>query len=138
MPLANGQWVDHGSSWCAIQWPFSSKYDFVLDTIPRIEEEVQKKGAISNVFLTTGKAWRIDDIDFLFAPLTHFQVQLRYHIENSILAQGVCIYDVYVGVTWLKSTKFEERVTQNVVEKFTKWSREVLQLIEREILLASA
>ncbi|XP_071903699.1 C2 and GRAM domain-containing protein At5g50170 isoform X3 [Coffea arabica] len=65
------------------------------------------------------------------------QVQLKYELENPALAQGTCKCDAYVGVAWLRSTKFEERITRNVVRKFTQWSKEVLQLVEREILLAT-
>lgn len=65
-------------------------------------------------------------------------MQLKYQIENSTLAQGACKCDVYVGVTWLKSTKFAERINRNIVRKFTQWSKEVLQLIETEILFANA
>ena len=65
------------------------------------------------------------------------QVQLKYELENPALAQGTCKCDAYVGVAWLRSTKFEERITRNVVRKFSRWSKEVLQLVEREILLAT-
>ncbi|CAI9112733.1 OLC1v1013221C3 [Oldenlandia corymbosa var. corymbosa] len=86
-----------------------------------------------------GRGWLINEAMTLHdVPFSdYFRVQLRYQLENSGLARGVCLYDVYIGVTWLKSTKFEERVTRNVVQKLTKWSRELLELIEKESLLAS-
>ncbi|XP_022886156.1 C2 and GRAM domain-containing protein At5g50170 isoform X2 [Olea europaea var. sylvestris] len=67
----------------------------------------------------------------------HFRVQFRYQIEKSTLALNSCKNDIYVGVTWLKNTKFEPRVTRNIIGKFTRRLEEILQLVEKEILLAT-
>ncbi|XP_027167160.1 C2 and GRAM domain-containing protein At5g50170 [Coffea eugenioides] len=89
--------------------------------------------------LSSDGGWIVNEIMTLHdVPFSeYFRVQLKYELENSALAQGTCKCDAYVGVAWLKSTKFEERITRNVVRKFTQWSKEVLQLVEREILLAT-
>lgn len=67
----------------------------------------------------------------------YFRVQLRYEIENSKLAVSSCKCDVYIGVLWLKSTRFQDRVTSNIVTKFKQRLKEIFEQVEREILLAS-
>ncbi|WCJ36127.1 C2 calcium/lipid-binding and GRAM domain containing protein [Euphorbia peplus] len=66
----------------------------------------------------------------------HFQVNMRYQIEQSGIAHGACKCDVYVGTTWLKSTKFQQRITRNITEKFTHRLKEMFELLEREVLFA--
>ncbi|KAF2293272.1 hypothetical protein GH714_040645 [Hevea brasiliensis] len=46
-------------------------------------------------------------------------VNFKYQIEQSALAHSACKCDVYVGTTWLKGTKFQQRITGNITEKFT-------------------
>ncbi|KAL7138904.1 hypothetical protein ABFS83_09G014400 [Erythranthe nasuta] len=65
----------------------------------------------------------------------HFRVQFRYQIEKSSFAHNSCKCDLYIGLMWLKNTKFEPRITKNVIGMFTRRSQEILQLVEREILL---
>lgn len=65
------------------------------------------------------------------------QVQLRYEIENLKFAVSSCKCDVYIGVLWLKSTRFRDRVTSNIVKKFKQRLKEIFEQVEREILLAS-
>ncbi|EEF51927.1 conserved hypothetical protein [Ricinus communis] len=64
----------------------------------------------------------------------HFRVNVRYRIEQSSLAHSACRCDVYVGTTWLKSTKFQQRITRNITEKFTHRMNEIFELLEREVL----
>ena len=65
------------------------------------------------------------------------QVHFRYQIEKSGFAHNACKCDVYMGITWLKSTKFQHRIARNIVDKFTDRTREIFVLVEREILLAN-
>lgn len=66
------------------------------------------------------------------------QVYFRYQFESSVLAvRNSCKCDIYVGVMLLKSTKFEQRITRNIIEKLTHRSKHILELVEREILLAN-
>ncbi|KAL0356246.1 UNVERIFIED_CONTAM: C2 and GRAM domain-containing protein [Sesamum radiatum] len=67
----------------------------------------------------------------------HFRVQFRYQIEKSSFTHNSCKADIYIGVMWLKNTKFEPRITRNVVGKFAHRLEEILQLVEREVLLTS-
>ncbi|KAL2482549.1 C2 and GRAM domain-containing protein [Forsythia ovata] len=89
--------------------------------------------------ILTDGGWVVHEIMTLHdVPFSdHFRVQFRYQIEKSTLALNSCKCDIYVGVTWLKNTKFEQRMTRNIIGKFTHRLEEILQLVEREILLAT-
>ena len=67
--------------------------------------------------------------------LKKMQVQVKYKVMER--RPGWCSCVVFVGVSWLKSCKFEQRITRNVVVKFGDRVREMFELIEREILLES-
>ncbi|KAJ9163797.1 hypothetical protein P3X46_023428 [Hevea brasiliensis] len=64
------------------------------------------------------------------------EVNFKYQIEQSALAHSACKCDVYVGTTWLKGTKFQQRITGNITEKFTHRLKEIFELLEREVLFA--
>ncbi|XP_058189873.1 C2 and GRAM domain-containing protein At5g50170 isoform X4 [Rhododendron vialii] len=90
--------------------------------------------------LPNGKRWIVNEVmalhDIPFSD--HFRVYFRYQLESSVLAaRNSCKCDIYVGVMWLKSSKFEQRITRNIIEKFTHRLKHVLELVEREILLAN-
>lgn len=61
------------------------------------------------------------------------QVQIKYEVVDC--RSGWCACDVFVGVVWLKSCKFEQRITRNVIAKFGDRIRDMLELVERETLL---
>ncbi|XP_030495656.2 C2 and GRAM domain-containing protein At5g50170 [Cannabis sativa] len=67
----------------------------------------------------------------------HYRVHFRYQIEKSVIAQNVSKCDVDMGITWLKSTKFQQRITQNITDTFRKRFKEIFSLVEKEILLAT-
>ncbi|CAB4280698.1 unnamed protein product [Prunus armeniaca] len=93
----------------------------------------QKKTPIED-----GEGWVVDEVMALHGvPFEdHFRVQFRYQIENSTLAHNACKCNVHVRVTWLKSTKFQERITHNIIEKFAHRLKEIFEFVDREILLA--
>lgn len=62
------------------------------------------------------------------------QVQVKYEVRDG--RPGWCTCDVYVGVVWLKSCKFEERITRNIIVKFGDRVLQMFELVEREMLLA--
>ncbi|KAH6832324.1 C2 calcium/lipid-binding and GRAM domain containing protein [Perilla frutescens var. hirtella] len=94
----------------------------------------QQKSASPN-----DSGWVVNEVMTLHdVPLSdHFRVQLRYHIEKSSFTHNSCKCDVYIGIVWLRNTTFEARVAQNIIEKFTHRSEEILQWVEREALLTS-
>ncbi|XP_055828101.1 C2 and GRAM domain-containing protein At5g50170 [Solanum dulcamara] len=94
----------------------------------------QQKSPIAN-----GAGWIINEIMALHdVPFgDHFRVQFRYQIESSTSVHNSCNCDVSVGVMWLKNTKFEQRITRNIIGKFTTRVKDILELVEREIFLSS-
>ncbi|KAL7161746.1 hypothetical protein ACSBR2_042258 [Camellia fascicularis] len=96
----------------------------------------QQKFPISN-----GKGWIVNEAMALHnIPFSdHFRVHFKYQFENCILSpSSSCKCAVYVGVTWLKTTKFQHRITRNITEKFTHRLKEIFELVEREILLTNS
>lgn len=83
--------------------------------------------------------WVVNEImTLLDVPFgDHFRIHVKYKIKNSSLAQNSCKCEIYTGVVWLKSTTFQQRITKNVIGKFTQRFKEILHMMEREILLAS-
>nr|XP_043608416.1 C2 and GRAM domain-containing protein At5g50170 [Erigeron canadensis] len=84
---------------------------------------------------TDGKGWIVTESMSLHdVPFgDHYYVQLKYEVMNG--RPGWCACDVFVGVVWLKSCKFEQRITRNIVLKFGDRIREMFELVEREMLL---
>ncbi|XP_062169870.1 C2 and GRAM domain-containing protein At5g50170 [Alnus glutinosa] len=85
------------------------------------------------------KGWTVNEVMTLHGvPFgDHFHVHFRYQIEKSDLADNACKCDAYIGVTWLKSTKFQQRITRNVTEKLTHRLKEIFEVVEREILFTT-
>lgn len=63
---------------------------------------------------------------------------MKYEIENACHSYGATRCSVFVGVAWLRSTMFEQRISRNILKMYTNWIKEILQLVEREILFASS
>ncbi|KAK4438558.1 C2 and GRAM domain-containing protein [Sesamum alatum] len=114
-----------------------------------LEHRVMSKSGCLNYVTTTWEpqrsplpndgGWVVTEIMTLHdVPFSdHFRLQFRYQIEKSSFTHNSCKCDVYIGVMWLKNTKFEPRITRNVVGKFAHRLEEILQLVEREVLLMS-
>lgn len=65
------------------------------------------------------------------------QVHFRYQMEKSHdHSDSSCMCDVYIGVTWLKSIKFQQRITWNITKKFAHRLKEIFEVVDtdREIL----
>lgn len=86
-----------------------------------------------------GQGWIVNEVMALHGvPFSdHFRVHLRYQIEKSAFAHDACTCNVYMGINWLRSTKFQQRITLNITDKFTDRVREIFALVEREILLTT-
>ncbi|KDP31032.1 hypothetical protein JCGZ_11408 [Jatropha curcas] len=84
------------------------------------------------------RGWIVNEVMVLHnVPFgDHFRVNFRYQIEQCTLAHSACKCDVYVGTNWLKSTKFQQRITRNITEKFTHRLKEIFELLEREVLFS--
>ncbi|XP_021292585.1 C2 and GRAM domain-containing protein At5g50170 isoform X2 [Herrania umbratica] len=94
----------------------------------------QQKSPIAN-----DEGWILNEVMVLHdVPFgDHFRVHFMYQIEKSGLAHNACKCDAYIGITWLKSTKFQQRITRNITEKFIHRLKEIFELVEREILFAT-
>ncbi|CAI9283804.1 unnamed protein product [Lactuca saligna] len=90
----------------------------------------------SSITTDHGEGWIVTEAMCLHdVPFgDHFYVQVKYEVRDG--RPGWCTCDVYVGVVWLKSCKFEERITRNIIVKFGDRVLEMFELVEREILLA--
>ncbi|KAL5814872.1 hypothetical protein ACOSQ4_025513 [Xanthoceras sorbifolium] len=89
--------------------------------------------------LANEEGWIVNEVMTLHdVPFDdHFLIHFRYEIEKSSLAHNACKCAVFVGIKWLKSTKFQQRITRNITEKFTNRLKEIIGLVEREILFAT-
>lgn len=64
----------------------------------------------------------------------YMQVRLSYRFENCQAARAGSKCDIFLGVEWIKSTKFRKRITKEVCQKLTERSREILELVAKEFL----
>ncbi|XP_031261427.1 C2 and GRAM domain-containing protein At5g50170 isoform X1 [Pistacia vera] len=94
----------------------------------------QRKSPLAN-----DEGWLVNEIMSLHdVPFDdHFRVHFKYEIQKSALAHNACKCAVYIGITWLKSTKFQQRITRNITENFSNRLKEMIGLVEREILFAT-
>ncbi|KAK7411082.1 hypothetical protein VNO78_02461 [Psophocarpus tetragonolobus] len=67
----------------------------------------------------------------------HFHIHFRYEIEKSSLGECACKCEAYIGIMWLKSSKFQQRINRNITAKFNLRSKEIFDLVQKEILLMS-
>ncbi|KAL8159035.1 hypothetical protein V2J09_000572 [Rumex salicifolius] len=66
----------------------------------------------------------------------YFHVHVRYQIGEHDDKEG-CKCDVYLGIEWLKSNKFRQRITRNVNDMFACRLKEIFDFVKEEILLAT-
>ncbi|KAF5182941.1 C2 and gram domain-containing protein [Thalictrum thalictroides] len=89
--------------------------------------------------IVDGKGWIVDEVMILHdVPFgDHFRVHVRYQIETpTAMSTSPSHCQIYLGIAWLKSTKFQERMVRNITDKFTERLKEIFELAEREILFA--
>lgn len=89
--------------------------------------------------ICNGRGWILNEVmalhDIPFCD--HFRVYFKSQFEESAHAPSFCKCNAYVGVTWLRSTKFQHRITRNVIEKLTSRLKHIFELVEKEILLTN-
>ncbi|MED6170371.1 hypothetical protein PIB30_030223 [Stylosanthes scabra] len=47
----------------------------------------------------------------------HFHINFRYEIEKCGIDESGCKCDVYIGIMWLKSSNFQQRIDRNITTK---------------------
>ncbi|KAH1126466.1 hypothetical protein AAZX31_06G169700 [Glycine max] len=86
----------------------------------------------------TGGWTVIEVMDLHGVPFAdHFHIHFRYEIEKSSLGDCACKCDAYIGIMWLKSSKFQQRINRNITAKFNLRLKEIFELVQKEILLMS-
>ncbi|KAK9117298.1 hypothetical protein Sjap_016245 [Stephania japonica] len=95
----------------------------------------QKKSPIAD-----SEGWVLDDIISLHhVPFgDHIRVHLRYVIEILSSAPLRCQYSVYLGITWMKSIKFQQKITRNITQKFAYRVKEMFEIVRREVPLVNS
>ncbi|CAL5203287.1 unnamed protein product [Lathyrus oleraceus] len=88
---------------------------------------------------TNSEGWIINEVMVLNGvPFSdHFHIHFRYEIEKSVLGECACKCDVYIGIMWLRSSKFQQRINRNITAKFKTQLEEIFELVQKEILLMS-
>ncbi|KAJ1403301.1 VASt domain [Sesbania bispinosa] len=85
------------------------------------------------------EGWFVNEVMALHGvPFSdHFRIHFRYEIEKSVLGDYACKCDVYIGIMWLRSSKFQQRINRNITAKFNIRLKEIFELVQKEILLIS-
>lgn len=88
---------------------------------------------------TNTEGWIVNEVMILNGvPFSdHFRIHFRYEIEKSTLGECACKCDVYIGIMWLRSSKFQKRINRNITSKFKIRLEEIFELLQKEILLMS-
>ncbi|XP_028754994.1 C2 and GRAM domain-containing protein At1g03370 isoform X2 [Neltuma alba] len=86
--------------------------------------------------LLDGKGWLLEEVMNLHGiPLgDHFNLHLRYQIEDLPPKAKGCRVQVFFGIEWLKSTKRPKRITKNIITKLQERLRVMFSLAEKEFL----
>ncbi|KAF3796799.1 putative membrane protein [Nymphaea thermarum] len=103
--------------------------------ISSLEGEVNSTQQIS--FLAYRKAWTIEEVmAFQGVALGDcFNLHLRYQIENVPTRSRTCNVQVYIGLQWLKSTRQQKRISNDIELKLANHLKEIFATAE-EFLLA--
>eukprot|EP00249_Psilotum_nudum_P022502 c28540_g1_i2 orf=26-3193(+) len=64
----------------------------------------------------------------------HFQIQVRKEMQDISLLPPLSACRVLVGIAWQKSTVFQPRISKNIFEKYTKYLKESLEIVVKEIM----
>lgn len=82
-----------------------------------------------------GAGWMVHDVMTLHnVPFgDYFRVHLRYDIRSVASEPASSRCEVYVGIEWLKSSKFQKRIARNICDKLANRAKEVLEVAGKEI-----
>ncbi|XP_058787396.1 C2 and GRAM domain-containing protein At5g50170-like isoform X2 [Vicia villosa] len=88
---------------------------------------------------TNTDGWIVNEVMVLNGvPFSdHFHIHFRYEIEKSVIGECACKCDVYIGIMWLRNSKFQQRINRNITAKFKTQLEEIFELVQKEILLMS-
>ncbi|MQL67970.1 hypothetical protein Taro_000238 [Colocasia esculenta] len=79
--------------------------------------------------------WIIEEVMTLNGvPLgDYFNLHLRYQLDSIPSKSKACNVIVYLGIAWLKSTKHQKRITNNVITTLAGHLKELFSLVEKEL-----
>ncbi|KAL8115837.1 hypothetical protein AgCh_022362 [Apium graveolens] len=82
------------------------------------------------------KGWLIEEIMTLHGvPLgDYFNLNLRYQLEDLPSRSMGCNVQVYIGVAWLKSTKYKNRITKNILTTLQGRLTVMFSTVEKEFV----
>ncbi|KAG6387535.1 hypothetical protein SASPL_152727 [Salvia splendens] len=89
--------------------------------------------------LSVKNGWLIKELMNLQGlPLgDNFSLHLRYHIEDLPAKYAACSVQVNLGVTWLKYTRNQKRITKNITSILKKRVKLVFSILEKEYIAKS-
>lgn len=64
----------------------------------------------------------------------NFQIQVRIEMANVSLSPPASSCKVFVGVAWQKSTLFQNQISKNIFERYTKHLKEFIDVSVKELL----
>ncbi|ONK69345.1 uncharacterized protein A4U43_C05F21890 [Asparagus officinalis] len=85
------------------------------------------------------KGWVIEEVMTLQGiPLgDYFDLHIRYHVEDLSPKSKACNVQVSLGISWLKSTKHQKRITKNVISNSSVRLKEIFRQVEKEFTTGS-
>ncbi|XP_010096488.2 C2 and GRAM domain-containing protein At1g03370 isoform X1 [Morus notabilis] len=84
--------------------------------------------------LSDRNGWTIEEVMTLHGvPLgDHFNLNLRYQVEDLPSKQKGCQVKVHFGIAWLKSTRNQKRITKNILQNLQGRLKVFVGVIEKE------
>lgn len=84
--------------------------------------------------LSDREGWVIEEVTTLHGiPLgDYFNLHMRYQIEDLSSRYMVCNVQVYLGISWLKSTKHKKRFTKNIISNMQERLTVMFSVVEKE------
>ncbi|KAG6639193.1 hypothetical protein CIPAW_10G083300 [Carya illinoinensis] len=84
--------------------------------------------------LSDKNGWLVEEVMTLHGiPLgDNFNLHLRYQIEDLPPKSKRCMVRVYFGITWLKSTTNQKRITKNIMKNMQDRLKTIFCVVERE------
>ncbi|KAK4264394.1 hypothetical protein QN277_025576 [Acacia crassicarpa] len=94
----------------------------------------QQKVPIEN-----SEGWIVNEVMALHGvPFAdHFRIHFRYQIEKSGVDDCACKCEAYIKIMWFKSSKFQQRINQNITAKFTNRLKEIFEMLQKEVMFVS-
>ncbi|PIA26434.1 hypothetical protein AQUCO_09300023v1 [Aquilegia coerulea] len=66
----------------------------------------------------------------------YFTLQIRHQVERLPSRSNSCNVQIFLGITWLKNTRHEKRITKNILSNVTDRLKEIYSQIQKEYVPA--